>query len=483
MTFAEDAIAYGFRSTQPFDLKQCVSDVAKDGKYTSRRDTLVAEGLDGHPNLVKDGEGRFVPRHSLFANARFRICPLEPEIDHGILWPGHRFVPFCLPGAPADESTVLDADGEPFGYQVVETTLADVAVYHSLIPLGQVPFLVPEGDESPPPLPLPHIWLRALDMAEWYSKHDFDEGDSIIVTVLNVNSGIYRVEYSPLEDLQRDFAQIRRSDVAIEQALLEVLAEPVPQTMIDTQLFHAYARVEPEVLRSPGRHLGAMLTSSESLTWTNDGYACYIHRPEVDPHEEILQSAAEVQHSPTGRGRNVHEVLEDLGVAVVEPELRAMIRDATMDLPLDDEEAHAAAQDMILDQLLPLGPSSLVSPEQEETFYADFVKLWASEAEHESRSPAPLPVAQLRSQILGIKTEVRGLLRELDSCGVQIDELPAREMVTLSQIDTMLTGLLQAMQSDPNAVSAAQDMLSEAMDIQGSVRAIIDAVREALDLG
>ena len=357
MSFAKDAISYAYEATRPFSLKQCVCDIAPDGKYTERRAKLAAGALVGHPNVYGDRSKRYVPRHSLFAGARFRVCPRLAEIDDGILYPGHRFIPFCHPNMPIDELTLLDQRGEPIVYRVVDAAIDDVRTYHSLMCLPDIPFLVPDEENAP----LERAWLHALDMATWYAKHEFQEGDTIVVTVEDLNQGIYGIEHEPFEEFQRHFAEVRRSDAALEDALLSVVEHASANATVETQLFHAYAQVDPWTLLHPGRHIGAVLEGNDKLVLTNDGHVCYLHAPDADPYARVLEEAADATPEPTGKGKSVAAIINDLGISAAMPEIRAMMREAVADTKGRGADARDKARDEVLADLFPYGPDSFVT--------------------------------------------------------------------------------------------------------------------------
>ena len=477
MTFAEKATQYGFEACVPFTLRQCVRSLSKDGKHTSRRATLVAEGLADHPNLCQEREDYYVPRHHLFAKARFRMCPLLPEIEQGILYPGHRFSPFCHPQTAVDEFTVVDDRQDPITYRAVESELDEVAVYHTLMPMSHVPFLVPEEGTRPP-----QVWLNALDLTDWYSRHDFQEGDTIIGTVLDLSNGIYQIKYASLQDMQDQFAQVRRSDIAIEEAIVELITTPDPNTLIETQLFYAYARADRSILQSPSRHLGAILSESERITWTNDGSYCYLHGVDIDPHQEILRQAATEDRFPKGKGNTVAAILDDLGIAVSEEELKAMIRDAVSEARGGGKEAESRARHAVFDAVFPHGVDHFVDARQATAFLVDFDKLWTKIARQEKQQPTLLPLARLRRLALEVKGEVREFLRELDAAEIEVTDLPASDMINLSQIDTMLNDLLVAMETDPEAAQSASSLIEHMSEMQESVRDLTDSVRAKLGL-
>lgn len=502
MSFAEDAITYAYEATRPFTLKQCVRDIASDGKYTERRADLVVGGLADHPNLFEDckytkraadlvAEGlaedpslfekeplHYVPRHHLFADARFRVCPLAAELQEGVLYPGHRFIPFCHPDAPIDELTLLDADDDPIVYKVVEASVEDVVIYHNLIPLSKIPFLVPDEESAP----LSRVWLNALDLAAWYAKHGFQEGDAILITVLDLNQGIYRIEHSPLEDIQRNFSEIRRSDVALEEALLRVIEESTPDALIETQLFHAHAQADPRILQNPGNHIGAVLSNSEGLTWTNDGHVCCLHAPGASPQDGLLMQAIDDLPVPTGKGKSVAAIIEDLGIATSITEIRAMIRQAATRTKGQGNAAQTQARHEVLDELFPYGAAHFVNRKQADAFFRDFDRLWDKVAREESRHPSPLPLARLRGLVLAAKADIRRLLRDIDGAKVQITDLPGEEMIALSEIDTMLTGFLDAIEVDASACEPDSDLFRQISALQDEVRGFVSEIRQHLGL-
>ncbi len=479
MSYAEDASGFAFDATAPFTIEECVRAIAKDGEYNARRASNAKRGLEEHPNLYQLDDLRYAPRCHFFNNAQFRILPQPEEIEQGVLYPGHRFIPFAHPLAVPDTFEVIDEASQAIRYRPIVNTLDEIAIYHSLIPLAQIPVLDVLSEEDVMP---PTVKLKVLDMADWYERHGFREGDSIIATVLDLHDGRYQFRYSPLADMESDFMRIRRSDIALEEALVAVATECFAEIPLDTQVFHAFVIAGEDLLQSPGQHLGGILTSSENVEWTNDGYTCYLHPPGRDPHQSLIEQAARSHPMPTGKGNTVDAILEDVGIAVTMAEVRALIRTATSDWDADDADAEAEAKQDVLDDVLPHNWDSIMTPRQAIAFHESFDKLWIKTAKQERQHPTPLPLAHLRREVLDLQREIRNLLRDMDEASVDICDLPADRMVHLAQIDRMMADLLETMEDDADAAQFASSLSQQIVGLAANVQDIVDSVRVDMDL-
>ena len=52
-------------------------------------------------------EGRFAVRTNLFNGREFLVTPSDFEIESGVLFPGHRFAPFCSPEVYTSEIGII----------------------------------------------------------------------------------------------------------------------------------------------------------------------------------------------------------------------------------------------------------------------------------------------------------------------------------------------------------------------------------------
>ncbi len=473
MSYAEDAFNFAMKVRKPFSLAECVAAIAKDGKVTPRRMGLAEQGLEPHPNVYPLDEDTYAPRSHYFNGAKFRIAPRAEEIEQGVLFIGHRFIPFVHPEAPLDEIDVLDENGEPIPPRSWTGPVEEIGIYHSLLPLSRMPF----RDAKP----LGHAELKVLDMASWYQRRQFAEGDTIVATVLDLDEGRYQIRYAPLSEMQQQIMRVRRSDVKLEEALAKEARLWVGDTDLDTQVFYAYVEAGQDVLQHPGRHLGGLLSDSRRVTWTNDGYIVCLHAPDADPHEQMLGRAAiTLAEDRRLDGTDIESILARLGSSVTLPEVRAMAYCAAADLRAGKLADEAAAKKHICSAVFPTAPGYSLPQPEHRLFIEQFEKLWREIVESERQRPTPLPVDHLRRSILTIQESIRAMLRRLDELQVELEDLPASEMVQLAHIDHMLAEILDSIETDKDAPKMATQMASELDQMAPAVHALIRHIETSL---
>ena len=90
----------------------------------------------------------FVPRQLFFQDTLFKIVPTSDEIKQGLLYPGHRFYPFCLKDYFPSEIEITFS-GEKILCCVVESKIKDIYIYHSLLGMDQfTQYLVMDNEEK-----------------------------------------------------------------------------------------------------------------------------------------------------------------------------------------------------------------------------------------------------------------------------------------------------------------------------------------------
>ena len=169
----------------------------------SFRSRIVRE-LDGSNELFKDmDKGEYLLKKSFFQDAEFCITPDKHEIEHGILFPGHRFSAFCSEEIFPSEVKFTETDSKKkSSLKDVSEKLEDIIKYHVLLGSEQIfDFLIAENQSNIKLLQGKaagnQVKLKAFDLKDFYRSHDFEEGDAIAVKILDWTKGLFNFSYIP----------------------------------------------------------------------------------------------------------------------------------------------------------------------------------------------------------------------------------------------------------------------------------------------
>lgn len=162
----------------------------------------VERAISSDGNYFYDEKWSCCSRQSFFAGKKFLITPDEWEISQGVLFPGHRFVPFVTENIFPSTVKLLDSAGRKTPVKKMISPLGTVFHYHILLGSEQIfDFMLADdpANES-----LKHgagrtdsITLTVFDLNDFYRKNDFKFGDALLCTVRDHNSGEVTYEHLP----------------------------------------------------------------------------------------------------------------------------------------------------------------------------------------------------------------------------------------------------------------------------------------------
>ena len=457
ITTGEAVAQYLVGEPEAFELDRCAEWVAaKMGKNVSASlRSTVKKSLEEDQQLLQLDDGRWLSRRVLFQGARFRILPTADELEQGILFMGHRFVPFRDVAVAPEDYSLLDADGAKAPWSTVEMSFVDARIYFAWLP--DVELVATLSDDSPFPEDPEHVMtFRVWDLSAWYNKTGFLQGDSVIVTVKDLGRARYSIERGSREQMQATFGRIRASDVALEEAILGLLDRTWLFGDIETQLFHAYARVDPEVLQHPGQHIGGLLSGNARIEWQRQSGGCVLCRPGEDVMRKLIEQADERFRRTAHRGRlgSIDAILQDLGVSMSETMLKAMMRQ-------EFAETGVVGVEGILDEVTSGGGGTFffATAAQAAAFQTKVEQLGQRIIRQERKKPTAAAVAQVRNEALRLQFAVLDFLRDLDRRAVEPEQLPTEHMGALMDVQAALDGILDLCERERFAVKDADEML------------------------
>ncbi len=430
-----------------------------------------------------DGEfDRYVPRKVFFRGARFRVVPQPGEIEAGLLFPGHRLMPFYSREVfPADLVVELP-DGRPLEKRKAKWKVADVVPFHSLLGVqNMLDYFVADHEGNTTELARSKpgadnsLTLTVLDLSGCYREWGFESGDSLLFTVEDWSRGRYRVE--PQIELKARVDRVALETQwrrALEDALEEVFDES--GVLIDTheQLSLAFFYGGPFLIETPALSIAAFLAKSGLVQLCQVGFQALLWRAGEPPTSTVLPDLDLRRRASTGASESLETMLVDLGTMLRRSDIEAYMRDEVW----RGGDSLGAALERCLRWC---GELNFHDDRQRFAFSREIESLWvtvlASSKEGEDK------VASHRSRALRILDGKLKWLKQLEAKGVRADELPSAEFLGLSHLTRALSSLLEGLNS-PDAVDLANETeLAKTLDeIEEAERALIDAIETRIEL-
>jgi hypothetical protein len=251
--------------TKPFTLKTLVEELEQElGCGEDCREKLSESArlfLDNHQLIFHNLKtGEYFAREHFFSRKRFCVTPSAYELEQGILFPGHRFAPFCEEDVFASEIILLPpgkSEDAVLSYEV-EISLEDAVAYHNLLGSEQMfNFFIADHQRNYAVVsagdPSQKIILTVFDLKEFYQKNNFQNGDALIFTVVDWEAGEFRFEYLSTE--KRDYENKKQWVQMLEYALEEVFNEHGDYLEIPEQFAQAIFKGDQKLISQPDASL------------------------------------------------------------------------------------------------------------------------------------------------------------------------------------------------------------------------------------
>ena len=184
--------------------------------------------IESDNTFFYDKKWNCVKRATFFTGREFVITPDEWEITQGVLFPGHRFIPFLPDTVFPSEAKLILPDGSEAAKRKITLPLGQIFHYHLLLGSEQIfDFLIAE---DPANAHLAHhansneqVSLEIFDLAEFYKANDFSCGDAIACKVCDYDNGV--IECRALSAEKRSFNLRKQRTAALDDAVKQVWEE------------------------------------------------------------------------------------------------------------------------------------------------------------------------------------------------------------------------------------------------------------------
>ena len=250
-----------------------------DRQRLSRQIEIFLE--DNTSLFYRAGDERCWRRGAFFQGAQFKIRPSALEIREGLLFYGARFAPFCSEEVFADEYNITDA-GSDLKYQplVCPVRFGQVAKLFQMLGRSTMIDCIVADDadnyrvlEESASAEQAQVKLTAFNFGAFYRKHHFTEGDAVIVTVRNWQTGSFSVEYRSAADLPPQ-EELSAWITDFEEGLIQVYEDYGEYLEIPDQVARAYLcafEQKHDLRRRPSLSLEEYPALMRDITIRRDG--------------------------------------------------------------------------------------------------------------------------------------------------------------------------------------------------------------------
>ncbi|HCE45753.1 MAG TPA: hypothetical protein DET40_19595 [Lentisphaeria bacterium] len=462
-----------------FNAENAAEEIAEVLKLDTKELIPEVEKLLAADNSLLDitceGELRenYISRRKFFDKAEFCISPTQAELDKGVLFPGHRFVPFLNPDIPPFDA-VLKSDESGTGFEMKafkDYSMDALEQYHSLLGVDlTLRYYVQNDKDNSESIgesrgKKAKLNMKVYDLKEFYKKHSFKMGDALIVSVEDSDKGVFRFSILPGSEKQSHLADIQNWVSRMEDALLAVFDVYGPAMDIKSQLEQAFI-LNPTLMENVFISYGEFLKISAKVGVKPMGKLNSIlwHKEEnpvdsVDVKSQISISAGSVD--------SLEKILQDLGVGLLVYEIEAFMRD----------ELYNGRQSMDgVRKRCFAGRELVFKDEAQKIAFENFLdELWEEVLADYDKS-ADEENGRLRARALALIEDQMSFLRRLDALKVLQDQIPKEEMLTFSEISNVLGQLLNVLNNTGNnfkkeEIETMLVMLDETVDTISIIKA------------
>jgi hypothetical protein len=260
----------------------------------------IAAALAVRGDMVWDKErDKLYPDHYILKNFKVRIRPTAWEIEKGILFPGHRLIPFSDFTDEIDEMDVvyhyrsLEKKEMTFKWREVEPFLV-------LLSPGDDPRFISGVKPDPDQEYVYKVW----DLRELYQKSRFKPGDTLVFKQERSDQWMFSVKPVSAAKMEKQRQKIEQADRALLEGIGEIWNMSIPFSSVSHQLLYLIYRKEPRTWEAPGSPYEVLFNEREDIAYSTleDGRTI-LHPPGADIKQ--LEQMLKQIIAPTGAGEAI----------------------------------------------------------------------------------------------------------------------------------------------------------------------------------
>ncbi len=434
------------------------------------------------PELVerkedKDGTQFFIKPWDYFEGGKFCVKPLSFEIEHRILFPGHRFLPFHDPDLmPYQLRVHCSGSKTPLPMKELKLKVSEVLVYYSMFGSDAAGLMAPEesgnldvidaGEEDPV------VTVSVIDMSELYPHLAFSSGDCLVMTCVDWSNGTFMVSHLPEAERLDKFSEIKEWTERLAAGCESSFQVSGPNVSIEQQLAEAFYSGGRFLLENPYVHVGGFLAQNQTVDLVCQPEFTILWRKGEDPAAliEYISDGEDDGADIDAEPGSMQWFLSFLGFDLSETDVDAFLLD----------ELHSGRGDLG-NALARCFGDKLPLIDAEPSGFGG--KLLDAISEHWARLKggynrfADNERGKLRSELLTIKEKQLRFIRFLEDRGVGPESLPKVKINAFVHITRLLDDMLRLIEVE----DITKDDVEKAMSSVELSAAIIEQL--TLELG
>ncbi len=422
--------------------------------------------LDADNNLFKDIDKDIYVKRSKFFNGRhFVVTPNEIEIEHNILFPGHRFCVFCNEDVFPSEITLLDNKNNDVKIKTFSHEVTALMPCHILMGSEQIfDYFIADNPENKALLEAKttqrDVTLNVFDMKDFFKRNKFTSGDALLVTVEDWKKGIFSFTY--LCGMERRNSKVKEWVNELGSAVEMVIDRFESYLEIPDQLRWAFFVSNDLLWSKEAGSLDEFYIHSDriEINFSNASHAI-LARKLTAPKNDDIELPDNVAIS-SGKISSLNELLEDINSPLKAVEIDGYI--------MSQFYNGAPDFDTFFRRCFGLKKLSFADDAQEVIFINYLEDRWETISSqynlYEDR-----PKAQLREQILEFIDERLELLENLKSMDIEPEQLPKKEMKKIAEVSVYFNELLEVLNSESHTLQEAEsEEFAEAIGRMGEIQ-------------
>ena len=332
--------------TKPFFTNEITDTLWSDSGYDISTDAYnaIEDWLDDSSEFVaiyddKIADDRWYHLPTYFDGIEFCVKPTEEEIAAGILYPGHRFMPFINSEIHASEAILLNGAQQISTFAVTKP-MNELILYHAILgEHGMLEYFFEDHEDNITAIEMgkmPEFTVTVMDMKDFYRKHNFTCGDTILMKVEDFNKGLLSLSYHAAVDEDAAYkGKVLKWSALFAQGLAKTIADNDAEMLMSEQLAAALVLNADFLLKNPVLHIGGFLALSKeySLKPVN-GYVLFWDadsEPELDDDFEMdfdeLESIMDNDMGTPPDTNSLDGILRYMGFDFSQDEVEAYTRD------------------------------------------------------------------------------------------------------------------------------------------------------------
>ena len=275
----------------------------------------------------KGTDKEYIPRSSFFNKAEFIITPTKLEIEKGILFSGHRFIPFYPQSLFPTESFRMETEkGYLVKTKTIKFKLEDLYNYYALLGAENIIDNLIADHQSNQKIignPAQKIDITVFDFSELYKDKNFKEGTSLKFTVKDWNKGKFVV--STMANECDEEAKDKWFET-LEEGLFKMFEEKGPYLEIPEQLALGYYASGSSILKSPPCPIEEFIRTNEKIQIKFFENNTIIWKAIEETSSEQEKGLLSISN---GTIESLDGILEELGLNIItSTEIEAFMRDS-----------------------------------------------------------------------------------------------------------------------------------------------------------